>query len=166
VQSLDLASGGRERVLDRGLDVHVAPVIGRLVADHDVLVGRNRYPDVDTIDGIVAVLRTRRDDGNTTPGNAVLVFLQPFQLMSNCCAVSRFRMRGLFSNSQQPPPSARPIYQRSNPFGSIVRIQQDQGSDRDDASENINPVFSQHDREVPTKFHIGCSTKHSEIIEE
>ena len=33
-QSLDLASGGRERVLDRDLDVHVAPVIGRLVADH------------------------------------------------------------------------------------------------------------------------------------
>ena len=57
-------------------------------------------------------------------------------------------------------------YQRSNPIGSIVRIQQDQGSDRDDASEKINPVFSQHDREVPTKFHIGCSMKHSEIIEE
>src|SRR5204862_263051 len=61
-QSLDLASGGRERVLDRDLDVPVAPVIGRLVADHDVPVGRNRYPDVDTIDGTVAVLRTRRDD--------------------------------------------------------------------------------------------------------
>ncbi len=73
-QSLDLASGGRERVLDRDLDVHVAPVIGRLVADHDVLVGRNRHPNVDTIDGTVAVLRTRRDDGNTTPDNAVLVF--------------------------------------------------------------------------------------------
>jgi len=85
-QSLDLASGGRERVLDRDLDVHVAPVIGRLVADHDVLMGRNRYPDVDTIDGTVAVLRTRRDDGNTTPGNVVLVFLQPLHLMSNCCA--------------------------------------------------------------------------------
>src|SRR5947209_19079437 len=85
-QSLDLAAGGRERVLDRDLDVHVAPVIGRLVADHDILVGRNRYPDVDTIDGTVAVLRTRRDDGNTTPGNAALVFLQPLHLMSNCCA--------------------------------------------------------------------------------
>src|SRR5260370_33284566 len=85
-QSLDLASGGRERVLDRGLDVDVASVIGRLVADHDVLVGRNRYPDVDPIDGTVAALRTRRDDGNTTPGNAVLVFLQPLPLMSNCCA--------------------------------------------------------------------------------
>src|SRR5216683_2765595 len=81
-QSLDLSSGGRERVLDRDLNVHVAPVIGRLVADHDVLVGRNRYPDVDTIDGTVAVLRIRRDDGNTTPGNAVLVFLQPLHLMS------------------------------------------------------------------------------------
>src|SRR5207244_12579029 len=65
---------------------HAPPVIGRSVADHDVLVGRNRYPDVDTIDGTVAVLRTRRDDGNTTPGNAVLVFLQPLHLMSNCCA--------------------------------------------------------------------------------
>src|SRR5258708_17697797 len=85
-QSLDLASGGRERVLDRDLDVHVAPVIGRLVADHDVLVGRNRHPDVDTIDGTVALLRTRRDDGNTTPGNVVLVFLQPLRLMANCCA--------------------------------------------------------------------------------
>src|SRR5258706_5402531 len=93
-QSLDLASGGRERVLDRDLDVHVAPIIGRLVADHDVLVGRNRYPDVDTIDGTVAVLRTRRDDGNTTPGNVVLVFLQPLHLMSNCCAdgLRRFRI--------------------------------------------------------------------------
>src|SRR6266545_6148269 len=80
-QSLDLASGGRERVLDRDLDVHVAPVIGRLVADHDVLVGRNRHPNVDMIDGTVAVLRTRRDDGNTTPDNAVLVFLQPLHLM-------------------------------------------------------------------------------------
>jgi len=47
-QSLDLASGGRERVLDRDLRVHVAPVIGRLVADHDVLVGRDRHPNVDT----------------------------------------------------------------------------------------------------------------------
>jgi hypothetical protein len=37
-QSLDLASGGRERVLDRDLDVHVAPVIGRLVADHDKIL--------------------------------------------------------------------------------------------------------------------------------
>jgi hypothetical protein len=26
-QSLDLASGGRERILDRDLNVHVAPVI-------------------------------------------------------------------------------------------------------------------------------------------
>ena len=68
-ESLDLASGGRERVLDRNLDVHVAPVIGRLVADHDVLVGRNRHPNVDTIGGTVAVLRAWRDDGNTTPGN-------------------------------------------------------------------------------------------------
>src|SRR5260370_13022099 len=92
-QSLDLASGGRERVLDRDLDVPVAPVIGRLVADHDVLVGRNRYPDVDTIDGTVAVLRARRDDGNTTPGNAMLVFLQPLHLMSNCCEDGLLRFR-------------------------------------------------------------------------
>src|SRR5207245_1793729 len=83
-QSLDLASGGRERVLDRDLNVHVAPVIGRLVADHDVLVGRSRHPNVDTIDGTMAVLRTRRDDGNTTPGNMVSVFLQPLHLVSNC----------------------------------------------------------------------------------
>src|SRR6266480_7846917 len=55
-QSLDLASGGRERVLDRDLDVHSYSA-RRLVADHDVLVGRNRYPDVDTIDGTVAVRR-------------------------------------------------------------------------------------------------------------
>ena len=74
-ESLDLVSGGRERVLDRDLDVHVALVIGRLVADHDVLVGRNRYPDVDTIDGTMAVLRTRREDGNATSSNVVSVFL-------------------------------------------------------------------------------------------
>src|SRR6266480_1668025 len=66
-QSLDLASGGRERVLDR---------------DHDVLVGRNRHPNVNTIDGTVAVPRTRPNDGNATPGNVVLVFLQPLHLVS------------------------------------------------------------------------------------
>jgi hypothetical protein len=66
-QSLNLVSRGRERVLDRDLDVHVALVIGRLVADHDVLVGRNRQPSVDAIDGTVVVLRARRDDGNTHP---------------------------------------------------------------------------------------------------
>ena len=38
-ESLDLASDGRERVLDRHLDVRVAPVIGRLVTDHDIFVG-------------------------------------------------------------------------------------------------------------------------------
>ena len=76
---------GRERVLDRDLDVHVALVIGRLVADHDVLVGRNRHPNVDTIDGTMAVLRTRRDDGDATPSNAVSVFLKPRHLVFDCC---------------------------------------------------------------------------------
>jgi hypothetical protein len=80
-ESLDLVSGGRERVLDRDLDVHVALVIGRLVADHDVLVGRDRHPKIDTIHGTVAMPRTRRDDGNTTPGNVVSVFLQPLHLV-------------------------------------------------------------------------------------
>jgi len=82
-QSLDLVSRGRERVLDRDLDVHMAWVIGRLVADHDVLVGRNRHPNVYTIDGTVAVLRARRNDGNTTPGNVVSIFLQPLHPASN-----------------------------------------------------------------------------------
>jgi hypothetical protein len=85
-QSLDLVSRGRERVLDRDLDVHVALVIGRLVADHDVLVWRNRQLNVYTIDGTVAVLRARRDDGNTAPDYVVLVFLQPVHLVSNRCA--------------------------------------------------------------------------------
>src|SRR5258707_3228207 len=92
-QSLDLASGGRERVLDRDLDVHVASVIGRLVADHDVLVGRNRYPDVDTIDGTVAVLRTRRDDRNTTTGKVGVVIFQPLHPLSN-----------FFADGEKPKP--------------------------------------------------------------
>src|SRR5260221_6205165 len=71
-QSLDLASGGRERVPDRDLDVHVAPVIGRLVADDAVLVGRNRHPNADTVDGTVPVPRTRRDDRDTIAGAAPL----------------------------------------------------------------------------------------------
>jgi hypothetical protein len=58
------------------------------------------------------------------------------------------------------------IPRECQPIGSIVRIQQDQGRDRDDPSEKINPVFSQHDQEGPMKFNIGCSMKHSEIIEE
>jgi hypothetical protein len=71
---------------------------------------------------------------------------------------------------------AKPISNRSEPIlthttkGRLttierVRIQQHQGRDRDDASENINPVFSQHDREVSTKFH-KTSIPRSSIIEE
>jgi hypothetical protein len=56
-QSLDLASRRRERVLDRTQHVLVAPIIGRLVADDDVLVRRNRHPNVDAIGGAMAVLR-------------------------------------------------------------------------------------------------------------
>jgi hypothetical protein len=44
------------------------------------------FPIADTIDGTVAVLRTRRDDGNATPGNVVLIFLQPLHLLRNYCA--------------------------------------------------------------------------------
>src|SRR5947207_560184 len=83
-QSLDLASGGRERVLDRDLAVHVAPVIGRLVADHDVLVGRNRYPDVDTIDGTVAVLRT----GATTATRHPVMWCWYFSNRSTSCPIA------------------------------------------------------------------------------
>jgi hypothetical protein len=78
----------------------VAPVIGGLVADHDVLVRRNRHPNVDTIDGTVAVLRTRRDDGNTTPGNVVSEFLQPFHLVSNC-RTDGLRRFGIFKADLQ-----------------------------------------------------------------
>jgi hypothetical protein len=70
-QSLDLASGGCERVLYRDLNMRVTPIIGWLVADDDVLVGRNRHPNIDTIRGTMAMLRTRRDDGNTTFDHAL-----------------------------------------------------------------------------------------------
>ena len=84
-QSLDLASRSRERVFYRNLHVHMTPIIGRLVADDDVLVGRNRHPNIDTIHGALPMLRARRDDGNATPGDVVLILFQPFYLAFNCC---------------------------------------------------------------------------------
>jgi len=83
-ESLDLASGRRECFLDRARRVLVAPIIGGLVADDDVLVGRNRYPNVDAIDGAMPVLRTRRRDGNATPRDVVFECLQASHLVFYC----------------------------------------------------------------------------------
>jgi len=85
-QSLDLASRGRERFLYRDFHVHVTPIIGWLVADDDVLVGRNRHPNIDTIHRTMAMLCARRDDGDTTSGDVVLILLQPLHLAFDCYA--------------------------------------------------------------------------------
>jgi hypothetical protein len=85
-QVLDLASSSRECVLDRAQRVLMAPIIGRLVADDDVLVGRNRHPNVDAKHATMAVFRARRDDSNATPGDVVFPFLQTFHLLFDCRA--------------------------------------------------------------------------------
>ena len=85
-QNLDLTSGRRESVLDRAERVLVTPIIGGLVADDDVLVGRDRYPNVDAIDGTMPVLRTRRDHSNATPGDVVFALLQPTNFAFDCRA--------------------------------------------------------------------------------
>jgi hypothetical protein len=85
-ESLDLASSRRERIFDRHQHVLMTPIIIRLVADDDILVGRNRHPNVDAEDGTLVVLRTRRDDCNATPGNMVLIFFEPLHLVFDCSA--------------------------------------------------------------------------------
>jgi hypothetical protein len=60
-QSLDLASSSRKCVLDRAQHVLMASIIGRLVAHDDVLMGRNRYPNVDAKHATMAVFRARRE---------------------------------------------------------------------------------------------------------
>ena len=47
-----------------------------------------------------------------------------------------------------------------------MRIQQHQGTDQDDDSESVNPVFPEHDREVSTEFHKRLHEKHPPVIEE
>jgi hypothetical protein len=64
----------------------MAPIIRRLVADDDVLVGRNRHPNVDAKYATMAVLRARRDDSNATPCDVVFTFLQALHLVFDCRA--------------------------------------------------------------------------------
>jgi hypothetical protein len=85
-ESLDLASSRRERILDRHQHVLVTPIIIRLVADDDILVRRNRHPNVDAEDGTLVVLRIRRDDSNPTPGDVVSIFFEPLHLVFDCSA--------------------------------------------------------------------------------
>ena len=58
---IDLAPGGRERVLDRDFGVLVPFVILRGVADHDVVLGRHRQQDMDLKPGAVAMMIARSD---------------------------------------------------------------------------------------------------------
>jgi hypothetical protein len=83
-QSLDLASSSRKCVLDRAQHILMAPIIGRLVAHDDVLVGRNRYPNVDAKHATMAVFRARRDNSNATPGDVLFKFLQALHLVFDC----------------------------------------------------------------------------------
>jgi hypothetical protein len=87
-KSVDLASRRGECILDRAQHVIVAPIIGRLVADDHILGGRNRHPNVDTINAAMAVLRARRDDGNAATGDVVFTFLQASYLVFDCRASS------------------------------------------------------------------------------
>src|ERR1700723_1733406 len=86
LKTLDLPSSSRECVLDRAQHVLMAPIIGRLVADDDVLMGRNRHPNVDAIDAPMAVPRARRDDSNATAGDMVFTSLQTLHLVFDCRA--------------------------------------------------------------------------------
>jgi hypothetical protein len=70
---LDLASGGRERVLYRDLGVLVAFFIRRGVADDDVFLGRHRQQDVDLEACPVSTVVARPDDSHPTGGNAIVV---------------------------------------------------------------------------------------------
>jgi hypothetical protein len=80
---IDLAPGGRERVLDRDFGVLVPFVILRGVADHDVVLGRHRQQDMDLETCPVPMVVARPNHGHPAGSNATIVRLEPLELSLN-----------------------------------------------------------------------------------
>jgi hypothetical protein len=76
---LDLASGGRKRVLHRDLDLLVTFFVRRGVADDDVFLGRHRQKDVDLESCPMPMAVTWTDHGHPAGGDAFVVRFEPLE---------------------------------------------------------------------------------------
>jgi len=83
---IDLASGGRESILDRDFSVLVAPVIQRGVTNHDVIIWRYRQQDVDLEACSVPMVIARSDYGYPAGGDAMIVCFEPLEFTLNARA--------------------------------------------------------------------------------
>ena len=77
---VDLAPGSRESVFYRYVGMFMTWVISGRMINNDVLVRRNRQPNVDLKPDAMAMLLARRDNGDPASRNAFIVCLQPFDL--------------------------------------------------------------------------------------
>jgi hypothetical protein len=80
---IDLALGGRESVLDRGLGVLVALVVRRRVAYHYVFMRRHRQQDVDLKACSLSMVVARSDHGHPAGSNAMIVRFEPLEFTLN-----------------------------------------------------------------------------------
>jgi len=80
---VDLAPGRRERVFYRRVGMFMTWVICGRMIDNDVLVRRNRQPDVDLKPDAMAMLLAWSDNGDAASRNALIVCLQPCDLFED-----------------------------------------------------------------------------------
>ncbi len=78
---VDLTPGSRESVLDRRVGMLMSGVISGRMIDNDVLVRGNRQPDIDLKPNAMAMLLARSNNGHAASRDAVVVRLQPLDLL-------------------------------------------------------------------------------------
>jgi hypothetical protein len=77
---VNLTPSRRESVPNRCLSVFMSRFIGSRMIDNDVLVRRDRQPNVDLKSVAMAVLVAWSDNGYAASRNALIVCLQPLDL--------------------------------------------------------------------------------------
>jgi hypothetical protein len=78
---LDLTPGSRKSVLDRYFGMLMSWVISGRMINNDVLVRRNRQPDVDLKPNAMAMLSARSNNGYAASCDTFVVRLQPLDLL-------------------------------------------------------------------------------------
>jgi hypothetical protein len=79
LEFVELTPGSREGILDRDLGMCVPIIIRGRVADHDVVVGRQRQKDMNLKAYPVSMAVARTDDGYPARGNAMIVLFKPLE---------------------------------------------------------------------------------------
>jgi hypothetical protein len=78
---VDLTPGSREGVFYRYVGMFMTWVIGGRMINNDVLVRRNRQPNVDLKPDAMAMLLAWSDNGDAASRDALVVCFQPFDLL-------------------------------------------------------------------------------------